>query len=594
MDPELAKKFARQKQRNNESGEDEFDNDDHGVEILDSNVSTTSSAITHKMDKNPQRAVQVDSGALPPVQEKKESSEQQLETPPTTVQVSNRASDKVLANVGMETQVLEENIPSEAHIGDVDSVVSSLHNEPHHQHHYNHPPQAYQNNNNTKVYSSMQQAENVIVENSSEEYYEEEEEEDEEAARALRKRNTIIIIMLLIFLGLVVAIGAGIGLAMTNSNNDDSNNNDDGTALQDGKGIGSDGGGSSSTTNNDDEYSGLGGGLDADDAYATTVPSTAPTFGGPCIPLEIGIIFDEYSDETGWMLVEGNYYPEDETMNNIVWESKYYSILEYAQRADTFRKCFAPGYYTFVFTDKEGDGICCYHGEGSYVLSSEGKVITIGGQMTGLEETTVFELPYVEPNPVDSNGDGKDDRLGSLMPYDSSGMTEGVDCENFRLVILTDEYGVETTWELYEGLDRKTGTLVANGGPYGSEYTYVIDYCLASPKQYALYMYDWDGRGLCCEYGEGWYQVTSGDIVIQDKTGQFGEVNITQFVLPADGSVILTTESPTSRPTTPWVESSEVGKKTLFPTKAPIKGGDVVDQGGLPADFPDVGGGGRR
>ena len=39
MDPELAKKFARQKQRINEAEEDEFDNDDdHGVEILDSNV----------------------------------------------------------------------------------------------------------------------------------------------------------------------------------------------------------------------------------------------------------------------------------------------------------------------------------------------------------------------------------------------------------------------------------------------------------------------------------------------------------------------------------------------------------------------------
>jgi len=52
---------------------------------------------------------------------------------------------------------------------------------------------------------------------------------------------------------------------------------------------------------------------------------------------------------------------------------------------------------------------------------------------------------------LDANQDGKDDRLGLIMLYDSSNMTEGVDCENFGLVILTDEYAIETTWELFEG-----------------------------------------------------------------------------------------------------------------------------------------------
>eukprot|EP00986_Skeletonema_menzelii_P018862 scaffold26739_cov280-Skeletonema_menzelii.AAC.1 len=53
---------------------------------------------------------------------------------------------------------------------------------------------------------------------------------------------------------------------------------------------------------------------------------------------------------------------------------------------DVFRKCFPPGMYTFVFMDKEGDGLCCSHGEGTYVLSSEGKMIAIGGQMNTEEE----------------------------------------------------------------------------------------------------------------------------------------------------------------------------------------------------------------
>ncbi|KAL9180414.1 hypothetical protein ACHAXT_008384 [Thalassiosira profunda] len=346
------------------------------------------------------------------------------------------------------------------------------------------------------------------------EYYDEEEEQ----ARALRRRNLLIIVMLLLFLGLVVAIGIGSRPADREGDGDDS-------------------------------------GLDP-----SPTPSTAPSFDGPCFPVELGIIFDEYSDETEWLLAKGNYYPENPEQNVVVWESKYYNPMEYSGRADTFNRCFPEGYYTFVFKDKEGDGICCYHGEGSYVLTSEGKIIKIGGEMDAQEEYIGFQLPFEEPEPEDTTGDGLDDRLGWVMPYDSSNFTEGVDCENFRLVVLTDEYGIETTWELYEGSD-KSGTLIANGGPYASEITHVVDYCLESPKRYALYMYDWARDGLCCESGEGMFKITSGDIVIHESDGQFGELNITKFTLPADGSVVL--NDPTQSPT------FGAQPKTAYPTAAP-------------------------
>jgi hypothetical protein len=267
------------------------------------------------------------------------------------------------------------------------------------------------------------------------------------------------------------------------------------------------------------------------------------------VPIEIGIVFDQYPDENGWMLIAGGgdeYDPEEEedpekTNRNVVWESKYYDPLEYASRADTFVECVPPGNYTLVFTDAEGDGLCCYHGEGRYVLSSAGVIIAVGGTTDAEEEAIAFALPYAEPDPIDEDGDGRDDRLGWLLPYGSpppnAALTEGIDCENFRLVILTDGYGVETTWELYEGRDAASGVLVADGGPYGSDYTYVVDTCLRSPGEYALYVYDWDGRGLCCESGEGYFGIKSGDIVIAENDGRFGEVNVTRFVLPADGSV---------------------------------------------------------
>jgi len=384
----------------------------------------------------------------------------------------------------------------------------------------------------------------VMIDEEEMEYY----YDDAEQQKALQRRNLLIIIMLVIFLGLVVAIGVGVAMAVKNDPTPESAKKEEND-------------GEAASEPDEGQYAVSEGGVDnAVDQFETFVPSTSPSNEGPCIPIEIGILFDQYSDETGWMLVKGNYFPEDPKKNVIVWESKYYNPLAYAKEPAAFDKCFSPGYYTFVFTDKEGDGICCYHGEGSYVVSSEGKVITIGGEMNSNEESVVFELPYVEPEPVDKDGDGRDDRLGWMMPYDSSNsnFTEGVDCENFRLAILTDEYGIETTWELYEGQD-KAGALIANGGPYGSEYTYVVDYCLESPKEYVLYVYG----ELCCQTGEGWYRLTSGDIVIRDSDGQFGEVNITQFLLPADGSVNITDE-PTPMPST--LEPKMTMKPSTSPT----------------------------
>ena len=338
-------------------------------------------------------------------------------------------------------------------------------------------------------------------------YYE---HNDVERDKNLRRRNVLIIVMLVLFLGLVVAIGVGVGLAV--QQNPPANEDAEGETMD----------------------------SMADVEEITSVPSSFPSSAGPCIPLEIGIIFDEYPSETGWFLVRGEYDPEADYGSNddIVWRSKYYKQLEYSKMVDRFTDCFPKGRYSFVFTDKSSDGICCNHGEGAYTLSSEGKVIATGGAMAAPEESHAFELPFVEPDPVDDDGDGRDDRLGLLMPYDSAGLTEGIDCEEFRLVVITDQFGVETTWELFEGTD-KSGTMVANGGPYGSEFTYVVDYCLESPRQYVLYVYDWDGRGLCCEYGEGWFRATSGEIVLVDhKEGMFS-ANATQFVLPADGSVVF-------------------------------------------------------
>ena len=69
----------------------------------------------------------------------------------------------------------------------------------------------------------------------------------------------------------------------------------------------------------------------------------------------------------------------------------------------------------------------------------------------------------------------------------------------FGLQIITDDYGVETTWELRERAPTdesyEAGKVVASGGPYTSDFEYDISYCVL-PGKYTFVFYDWQCDGL--------------------------------------------------------------------------------------------------
>ena len=70
--------------------------------------------------------------------------------------------------------------------------------------------------------------------------------------------------------------------------------------------------------------------------------------------------------------------------------------------------------------------------------------------------------------------------------------------------ILTDDFGSETTWEL---VDAISGTPVANGGPYANNTLQVIPVCVTSGITYNFIIYDSFGDGICCTWGNGYYNV---------------------------------------------------------------------------------------
>lgn len=91
-----------------------------------------------------------------------------------------------------------------------------------------------------------------------------------------------------------------------------------------------------------------------------------------------------------------------------------------------------------------------------------------------------------------------------------------------RLELNTDRYPWETSWEL---LDRKQ-EIISSGPPEGSNYArenrYLGHLCLEKGKRYTLKMYDLQGDGICCGWGDGSFKISvDGSKVVQSDDSNF-------------------------------------------------------------------------
>ncbi|MCK4660438.1 MAG: hypothetical protein KAV82_13020, partial [Phycisphaerae bacterium] len=85
------------------------------------------------------------------------------------------------------------------------------------------------------------------------------------------------------------------------------------------------------------------------------------------------------------------------------------------------------------------------------------------------------------------------------------------------IAIFTDEYPDETTWELVE----QGGGVVASGGPYATELTlYTHDITVNYASCFDFTIYDECDDGICCDYGEGYYEVY-GNGTLVGSGGEF-------------------------------------------------------------------------
>ncbi|MFH2142569.1 MAG: C25 family cysteine peptidase [Bacteroidota bacterium] len=104
----------------------------------------------------------------------------------------------------------------------------------------------------------------------------------------------------------------------------------------------------------------------------------------------------------------------------------------------------------------------------------------------------------------------------SLNDSISSGFNVFDDAHIIEVVITTDWFGSETTWDL---VDDSTSQVLYSGGPFASNSTITESFCVGLGC-YTFTIYDEYGDGICCGiYGDGSYTVTNNTLSTVIGTG---------------------------------------------------------------------------
>lgn len=92
------------------------------------------------------------------------------------------------------------------------------------------------------------------------------------------------------------------------------------------------------------------------------------------------------------------------------------------------------------------------------------------------------------------------------------------DEDTFKFTMKTDQYGEDITWKLKKQNNNGKFKNFLDGGvneEYGDEQTYNEEYCIPKDECYKFIINDAYGDGLCCQYGEGFYEISLNDESLQ-------------------------------------------------------------------------------
>src|SRR5690606_31001667 len=111
---------------------------------------------------------------------------------------------------------------------------------------------------------------------------------------------------------------------------------------------------------------------------------------------------------------------------------------------------------------------------------------------------------------------------GCLGECDGGG--GGCEDNQVQLDLKTDNYPYETTWLIRNAANE----IIYTGGPYSAANTVNTENFCLTDGCYTFVIYDSYGDGICCGYGQGYYQIKKGNEVLANG-GQFGSSQTVTF-----------------------------------------------------------------
>lgn len=105
-------------------------------------------------------------------------------------------------------------------------------------------------------------------------------------------------------------------------------------------------------------------------------------------------------------------------------------------------------------------------------------------------------------------------------------LTPVFETEEIEVTIMTDDYGDETFWAI---VDINAEEVVFEGGPYNNNQLITETISLQPDTCYGFIIADDAGDGICCDYGNGYYEVRTSNNNIITQGGAFGEMEMFEF-----------------------------------------------------------------
>lgn len=232
------------------------------------------------------------------------------------------------------------------------------------------------------------------------------------------------------------------------------------------------------------------------------------------------------------------------------------SLYDYQLSVDKNMLTLAVNNEVHVYTQDNGASTKRWKRE-SIILETEGDYGGYIGAAVSVSDGHLMVATKREVNSHDFTGCALSDsavptrkptRTPTVTPTTSPGSPT---CLFVNLVF--DNYPADTSWKIEDQVD---GLVLSQSPGYDASLTDISSRVCLPSGNYAFTIADQYGDGMCCQWGEGSYNVTTtkGDVIVLG--GSYGFEERTTFTMPYD-------------PATPFVDASSPTPKPVIVTPAP-------------------------